>query len=184
MKFLENLTELRNYSNIILIDQLNAKSKKFIESYENKSDLIILRQSSLSNEEIKYIEKKNINLRIFSWQNFNKNLYLMWFSHHIAFKQMDNFYSLLNNYNKKQMNFLKQLYNDQNVNYAFQKYIIDESQDYYDIYIIQKILLKFNPNVKCYIYNKINSIIYTMDKKNRNKNIFLYYNKNVSLKNG
>ena len=101
--FNENLKQLNKYDRIYIIDCLNKTSKKFILKKNLENKLIVFRQLSLNNADINYLNKNKINYTIFSWQNFNKNIYLMWLSHKISFKESDNIY----NYFLKKFNIYK-----------------------------------------------------------------------------
>ena len=89
----------------------------------------------------------------------------MWLSHKISFKESDNIYNYFFKKNSIYINFLSKLYSDQKIKDAFKKYLIDLSQDYYDLKIIIKVLLKYNKNLSCYIFDENNCLFKEFDTK-------------------
>ena len=172
--FNENLKQLNKYDRIYIIDCLNKTSKKFILKKNLENKLIVFRQLSLNNADINYLNKNKINYTIFSWQNFNKNIYLMWLSHKISFKESDNIYNYFFKKNSIYINFLSKLYSDQKIKDAFKKYLIDLSQDYYDLKIIIKVLLKYNKNLSCYIFKESNCLFKEFDSNNSKINNLIF----------
>ena len=144
---------------------------------------MIFRQLSLNDVDINYLKEKNINYKIFTWQNFNKNIYLMWLSHRISFKESNNLYNFFFKKNSIHISFLLKLYDDQKIKDAFKKYLIDISQDYYDLKILLKIFLRFNKNTNCIIFKDTNKSIFNYDRSiNETKNIVPITSKNFSIK--
>ena len=76
--FLKDLSYLRNFKKIYIFDILNEKTKKFIFNIKEKNALIIFRQDSLNESDLNFLNKNKIEYKIFSWQFFNKNIFLMW----------------------------------------------------------------------------------------------------------
>ena len=63
------------------------------------------------------------------------------------------------------------------------KYLIDISQDYYDLKILLKIFLRFNKNTNCIIFKDTNKSIFNYDRSiNETKNIVPITSKNFSIK--
>ena len=85
--FLKNLSYLRNYKKIYIFDILNEKTKKFIFNIKEKNALIIFRQDSLNESDLNFFNKIKIEYKIFSWQFFNKNIFLMWISHKLSLNE-------------------------------------------------------------------------------------------------
>jgi len=165
--FNENLKQLNKYDHVYIIDCLNKNSKKFISEKNLENKLVVFRQLNLNNADINYLKEKNVNYKIFSWQNFNKNIYLMWLSHKTSFKESDNLYNYFFKKNSTYINFLSKLYSDQKIKDAFRKYLVDISQDYYDLKIIMKVLLRYNKNLSCYIFKESNCLLKDFDTKNQ-----------------
>ena len=181
--FVENLKQLNKYDQVYIIDCLNKNSKKFISEKNLENKLVIFRQLNLNDADKNYLKKKKINYKIFTWQNFNKNIYLMWSSHQISFKESNNLYNFFFKKNSVYINFLLKLYNDKKIKDAFKKYLIDISQDYYDLKILLKIFLRFNKNTKCFIFKDLNKSIFNYDRSfNEIKNIVPITSKNFSIK--
>jgi polysaccharide biosynthesis PFTS motif protein len=181
--FVENLKQLNKYDQVYIIDCLNKNSKKFISEKNLENKLVIFRQISLNDTDKNFLKEKNINYKIFTWQSFNKNIYLMWLSHKISYKESNNLYNFFFKKNSIHINFLLKLYNDQKIKDAFKKYLIDISQDYYDLKILLKVLLRFNKNIKCFIFKDTNKSIFNYDRaKNEIKNIVTITSKNFPIK--
>ena len=172
--FNENLKRLNKYSHIYFIDCLNKTSKKFISQENLENKLVVFRQLNLNDADIGYLEEKNINYEVFSWQNFNKNIYLMWLSHKISFKESENLFNYFFKKNSAYINFLSKLYGDQKIETAFKKYLINLSQDYYDLKIILRVLLKYNKNLSCYIFKESNCLFKEFDSSNSKINNLIF----------
>ena len=75
------------------------------------------------------------------------------------------------------------LYDDQKIKDAFKKYLIDISQDYYDLKILLKIFLRFNKNTNCIIFKDTNKSIFNYDRSiNETKDIVSIPSKTSQLK--
>ena len=179
--FLKDLSYLRNFKKIYIFDILNEKTKKFIFNRKEKNALIIFRQNSINESDLNFLNKNKIEYKIFSWQFFNKNIFLMWISHKLSLNESDNLYKFFLKKNSIQINYLINLYKEKKIEKACKKFLVDAGQDYYDLKTIIRVLLRYNKNITCHIFKESNCILKDFDKKNSKITDLIFPNREKSF---
>ena len=163
----------------IIIDKANnLKIKKHLN--KNKNTIILLVENCALNNIYELSRNyPNLIIRKFNWNIFHQKHYYRYLPNINSEKLLkENFYKIIND-NKNITDFVKNLYNNENIIYSFKKQLLLEFKRKIEVKHIYEKIIQINQNIKLLNEENINSLNIKTKKfiflKIRNLLLFLFY---------